>query len=279
MSAILSSLEDFGEPRTKIVAVGPELARKWLDRNMGNRPVSVATVVRYAEEMSKGRWKMTGDPVRFSTTGKLIDGQHRLHAVIKSGVTINVLVITDLQDSIFNVIDTGRGRGKADILSIEYGLPFETTKLLASAATIAYFYEHGAYSLKGALSHEDLAEHVRANPRLISSAQYVHDNVPRLSPAPKSIAAAFFFFASGLEEARAKMFVERFMVGTVLDANDNLLHLRNQCFNARAVRRPMQASDVFGRLVRIWNSERRGKPIKHYGNVSLREGEPYPQII
>lgn len=279
MSAILTSMEDFGEPRMKIVDVTPDVARKWLDRNMGNRPVSTATVQRYAGEMSKGRWKMTGDPIRFSTTGKLIDGQHRLHAVIKSGVSIVVLMITDLQDSIFNVIDTGRGRGKSDILFIEYGLPVETCKLLATSATIAYFYEQGVFSLKGILSNDDLAEYVRSSPRLIAAAQYVHDNVPRESPAPKSLAAAFFYFASGIDEPRAKIFLERFMVGAVLDANDNLLHLRNQCFSARASRRAMLPRDIFGRMVRIWNSERRGKPIKHYGNVSLREGEPYPQFI
>lgn len=279
MTDILSKTLPFGEPQMRVVDVTPEIARQWLDRNLGNRPIAVATVNAYVDEMKKGRWKMTGDAIRFSSSGKLIDGQHRLSAVLKSGIGIRSVVMTGLEDSIFNVIDTGRGRGKSDVLSIEYSLPASITKLLSTAAIIAYCYDHGFYSFKSKISNEDLAEYVRAHPALIRAAQYVHENVPHESPAPKSVAASFFFFAAALDEPRARIFLERFMVGAVLGASDNLLHLRNACFNARAARRPMQVPEIFGRLVKIWNSERRGKPIKYFGNVAIRADESFPQFL
>lgn len=279
MSAILSNQALFGEPTMKVVTVTPDLARQWLERNMGNRPVALAVVTRYAEEMKAGRWKLTGDAIRFSNSGKLIDGQHRLHAIVKAGVAITCVVMTELDDSIFNVIDIGKSRVKSDVLYIEYGLPVETVKLVASSAQLAFFYDHEMYSFKGRISNEELLSYVRQHHGLIHAAQYLREHSPHEAPVPKSIFAAFYYFASALDESRAARFVERFMVGAVDDATDNLLHLRNLCFTQRAMRRPVGVREVFGRLIKIWNSERRNKPIRHFGNTSLRQDEVFPRFI
>lgn len=146
----------------KVVEVTPEMARQWLYRNLGNRPLTNAVVNRYARDMADGRWKMAGDPIRFSKTGKLIDGQHRLSAILKTGLTILCVVVTDLDDSIFNVIDTGRVRSKSDVIYIEHGLPVETSKLLSSSAMLAYCYSNELYSFKPSVTNDELAEYVRA---------------------------------------------------------------------------------------------------------------------
>jgi hypothetical protein len=279
MNSIVPPINTSCEPTIKVVTVTPDLARQWLGRNTGNRPLSSGVVNRYTNEMTNGRWRMTGDAIRFSNTGKLIDGQHRLTAVVRSGVSITSVVIFELEDSIFGLIDDGKPRGRSDVLYIEFGLPVETTKLLSSSALLVHNYENEIYSFKGKISNNEIVEFVRQRPGLIHAAQYVYDNTPRESPVARSIAVAFFHFASELDRGRAERFIERFMVGAVDGVDDNLLHLRNAAFSARSSRRPFGTREMLGRLVKIWNSERRGKPIRYFNNTSLRQDEAFPRFI
>lgn len=263
----------------KMIDVTPAIARQWLDRNIGNRPITTSVVNRYARDIAGGKWKMAGDPIRFSKTGKLIDGQHRLTAILKTGTAVQMVVMTGLGDEIFNVIDTGRARSKSDVIFIEHGLPAETSKLLSSSAALAYCYRHELYSFKPSVTNEELAAYVRDNSGLINATQHVRERVPRECPAPKAIAVAFYFFASQFDPVLADRFLDRFMVGAVDGANDNLLHMRNLCFNSRANRRPFGAAEVMGRLIKIWNSERRGKPIAYFNNTAVRKDESFPRFI
>lgn len=77
---------------TQIMSVTPELARQWLEKNDRNRPLHPPTVRRYADDMRAGRWKLTHQGIAFSPRGILIDGQHRLSAIIECGLTISMMV-------------------------------------------------------------------------------------------------------------------------------------------------------------------------------------------
>lgn len=265
-------------PSVSVVDITPEIAREWLERNTGNRPASPKHVEKLEAAIKDGRWKMTGDPIRFSKTGKLLDGQHRLQAILNSGMTVTCVVMTDLDDEIFDVLDSGKNRQKSDILFIELDLPVETCKVLASSVGWMLDYERGAYGFHGKADKSEVLDFVQANPDTIKSAEYAQA-MPAQSPVPRSIAAMFHFYASKLDQAAAERFLERFMVGAVNGANDNLLHLRNRCFNAKVARRPLSRQQVFAFLIKIWNAERRGKPIKHFNNSALRQDEAFPTFI
>lgn len=99
-----------------IERVTPELAQSWLDLNASNRNVRKDQVSRYARDMSDGNWVVTGEAIKFGQSGKLIDGQHRLMAIVKSGVTVDLLVIKGLPDDVQGVLDSGRARTAADTL-------------------------------------------------------------------------------------------------------------------------------------------------------------------
>lgn len=278
--AILPSdpLASKDHPRIIVVEITPDTARAWLERNIGNRPASPAVVSRYAKDMSSGQWKMTGDPIRFSRTGKLIDGQHRLSAIIQAGVTIQCVVMQDLADEIFDVLDSGKGRGKSDVLSIELGLPVETCKLLASSATLLIDYEREQFSFHGKAGKRDVMEFVQRNPSSIAAAEYAQTLPRRSPPVPRSIAAMFYFHASQRDQQAAARFLDRFMIGAVDGQHDCLLFLRNRCYSASVDRRPLHPSQVISALIRIWNAEQRGKPIKHPQNA-LRQDDTFPTFI
>ena len=96
----------------------PELAKKWLESMPEyQRHASRYTVNTYATDMANGRWmENTGDTIKFNKRGQMIDGQHRCLAVIHSGRAIKVTIATDLDESVFYVLDKGKKRTAADTL-------------------------------------------------------------------------------------------------------------------------------------------------------------------
>ena len=103
---------------SSIQTITPEYASELLAKNFLNRPVNKVTVEDYAAQMSKDLWRLNGEPILISSTGNLIDGQHRLHACIKSGKPFETVVISGVDASVFDTIDTGRVRTGADILNV-----------------------------------------------------------------------------------------------------------------------------------------------------------------
>ena len=68
--------------------ITPEVASQWLMKNIANRKPSKAKVRKLAIDLKEQNWVANADAVRFNKNDVLIDGQHRLMAVIESGVTI-----------------------------------------------------------------------------------------------------------------------------------------------------------------------------------------------
>lgn len=105
--------------KIEIVSVTPELAATWLATNTEkNRRLSKVTVNRYAQDMLRGKWLATGEAIKFDCDGKLIDGQHRLSAVVVSKKSVEMLVVRDLEQATMTVLDTGKSRSAGDALTI-----------------------------------------------------------------------------------------------------------------------------------------------------------------
>jgi hypothetical protein len=76
------------------IDVTPSLAQIWLDSNEFHRPCCQQYVDYFAEQMKSGQRHHHYHPISFDQTGKLLNGRHRLLAVIQSGQTIPMLVVT-----------------------------------------------------------------------------------------------------------------------------------------------------------------------------------------
>lgn len=116
--------------RTEITEIDPILAQEMLATQGKNRPVKTAHVQGLAKDMTEGRWKFDGAPIRFDRDGKLIDGQHRLLAVIASGTSQEFLVIDGITTEAQVVMDSGARRSAGDQLSM-LGAPNSTIRAAA----------------------------------------------------------------------------------------------------------------------------------------------------
>ena len=106
-------LKEIDSVHVSVELITPEMAEELIKRNTNNfRKPDSRTVAAYAKEMSLGEWKLNGDTIKIDYQDGvpvIVDGQHRLMAVIKSGVPIKSIVVRGVNDDGLTV-DRGRKR-------------------------------------------------------------------------------------------------------------------------------------------------------------------------
>lgn len=117
-----------------VAEINPLLAEQWLKTSKGNRQLNRARLTEYIESMKSGLWRVTDQGIGFDAEGRLINGHHRLTAIIASGVTIKSLVVMGLAQDAARFIDIGAGRTPGHVLGMVYGIP--SPKNVAAVARI-----------------------------------------------------------------------------------------------------------------------------------------------
>lgn len=109
-----------GAEGAEIVEVTPEIARRLIETsNRDNRKIKPNVVKKYAKIMKNGDWKFSPETISISKSGRLLNGQHRMMAVLESGVTCRFLFATGFDDEVFSVLDRGAVRTRADALKMD----------------------------------------------------------------------------------------------------------------------------------------------------------------
>lgn len=106
------------QPDVSVELITPEKALEYLGANAHNRTLRIRQVAAYADDLRNGRWTFNGDPIRFDLNGELIDGQHRLHAIIEAAMPVQMIVLRGLRREQMDSIDTGLKRSFADVLKL-----------------------------------------------------------------------------------------------------------------------------------------------------------------
>lgn len=104
--------------RTTYMQVGPDLAAKWLEGNVRNRRIDQKHVDCLAREMSAGRWITNHQGIAFDANGTLVDGQHRLWAILQSGCNVRLAVTVGLSADSIPTIDGVKARSVVDRLTL-----------------------------------------------------------------------------------------------------------------------------------------------------------------
>lgn len=107
--------------KIEILLITPEMAKAWLGLRGPNRRLKPGGVEKYAQDMREGRWRLTHQGIAFDKNGNLIDGQHRLSAIVMSGVSVMMVVTHGVEDVALPDIDIVLKRTVPDCVKISTG--------------------------------------------------------------------------------------------------------------------------------------------------------------
>lgn len=159
--------------------VTPAMATNWLESNSERqRNLNAALVRQYKNQMKKKIWHGdTGEAIKFSKNG-LIDGQHRLHAVIEYGEPVLLLVMRGINDENMTRLDLGKKRSLADIFKIHgMNVPRGMTEpMLASIVNGIYAAREYGKSARKESRSSRIDTIVKSNPSPVELFEFVNAN-------------------------------------------------------------------------------------------------------
>jgi len=117
-----TSLVSSSQPYSQVMNITPSMAQRWLEgANTANRKLSLAYAEKLAEEIRCGRWMLTHEGIAFSPHGVLLDGQHRLQAIVLADKPITMVVWFNISTDALLAINCGKARSIADTLMLAGG--------------------------------------------------------------------------------------------------------------------------------------------------------------
>lgn len=122
----------------EIVTMTPEWACQILAKqNTNNRNMRGAIVKKYAQAILQGEWQLTQQGIAIDKNGVLLDGQHRLAAIVRAEKPVKIAMAVDCEPEIFKVLDTGATRKASDVLHMQ-GVKHRTIAATAIKQLIHY---------------------------------------------------------------------------------------------------------------------------------------------
>ena len=243
--------------QASVETVTPEKALAWLTNAARNRPIIDSAVRRYGADIETGRWKLNGQTIIFDLNDKLVDGRHRLTAVVSTQTDVRMLVVRGVEPDAFETMDSGKTRTLAHTLSIEGHKHAAAT---SAAARIVFAYVSGM-SLRFSPTRSELLELTRRHASIETYAGAIanRDHLIKGMGVPKTSFAAVLAIANeaGDRDQEVKEFIDGFVTGEGLFSGDPRLTLRRWLAKMRAdigVGGARVAEPFFAAAVKAWSA-------------------------
>lgn len=262
----------------EIVTITPALAKEWLRANTHNRPVREARVNGYARMMTAGQWHLNGEAIKRAVDGTILDGQHRLLAIVKSGATITTLVVQGLPSEAQDTMDGGAKRSAGDVFSLRGE---QNAAILGSVARKVWMWEQGdrRFSAKEAPTVPELYALVDKYPGLRRSADIAVRVYSNFRYIPPSVVGCAHHLCSRIDADEAAWFYESLGTGAELPLRHPVLTLRKRVMTDKDNKKVVTDGLHLAQVLTAWNALRRGKDSLTVIKVPLDEDRQAHQVV
>lgn len=255
----------------EIIRVTPSIAKNWLRRNFNNRSVSERIVRDYNTDMIQGRWKCNGEAIKFDVNGQLIDGQHRLNAIVMSNTSHDMLVVRGLDPQVFDSIDIGRMRSTADVMEVKQVPHFHR---VASALAVVLMYDKG------------IGSRVRDRIKPNQSLALLEDNYPDLPKAidelgstkpvllGRSLFDGLYYIFRRSDKHLALEYMKAIRDGIGVESWNAWRQLRERLIRNSTSMNRLDEVHVAAIIIKGWNIARQGRDSSKLGWAPVKEEFP-----
>lgn len=189
----------------KVMNVGPSIASFWLRKSKGNprwksgKMVDPNRVSKIAKDIVDGKWNSGNNSIAFDSNGVLVDGHHRLHAIIKAKQEVECIVVFGINEDGLKHIDENRTRTVSQRTGID--------KAAVAVANCHYWMENGS-SVCNTLTAEETIIFVEEHPLVYDAISLSSAGIRR---APGKKAGIQHALLCALETGVMSEVVEKFM--------------------------------------------------------------------
>jgi len=264
---------------SKIVNVTSEYAIKLLEKNHTGqiRRRNKRHVKKLARLMAEGNWQdLNGDTVVIDTDGRVIDGQHRLLAVIESNCCITTILVTGVSPEAYYSIDLqARNRSLTDVLAIE---GYSNTSPLSSALRSTWYYKRGLALSNNTVwpAVQDLVSLLEGDKEnFLLAISKAHKIRPIL---PGGIATFLFYIFAEIDLSDAETFFSSLKSGLGFERGSAVKLLRDKLLSDLYSKRKLQRIERIGLCFVAWNALRSGKTVRSL-RWTRHNGDEFPVAI
>lgn len=264
-----TELVEVAEPESRRMTLTAPVALDWLQRNKKNRALQDYYVDTLAGAMLRGEWKLNGDAIRFSTEYLVLDGQHRLWALVKAAevnpdVSIDTFVVFGLEPGSQDTMDGGRKRTLSDVLKMHGEV---STMQLAATLNRIHLWRLGEGALRFAgpnrltaaqgLSMLEREPHIRTAVRIAARIRGQLQN-----SVSASLLAPCLYRFDEIDHADSIEFWRQVGLGEGLKRYDPAYELRQAFFKNANRRSKLPTLVMHALIIKAWNAFRAGKPVQ-----------------
>lgn len=243
-----------------VEVITPEIAEEILKNNRreNNRRVRQARVDYYAKMIARNAWDLNGETVKIAYDGQLLDGQHRLLAVVQADAPIEMVVVRGVDPEFFSTIDDGLGRNYSDHLFTN-GYKINAAKIGTAAKICLGFNKRGVFKrLFGKVPPDVILRYVENNPALVEACRYI-TQLGKLMPGSARI--ALYHVLSIVDAVAAELFFDSLFSGANLSEGDPVLTLRNRLTTKRKGVDDAAIDEIVHLVVTAFNKYRKSEKL------------------
>jgi hypothetical protein len=254
------------------ILVTPELATYLLTKNEGNRPFNKANLEYLKNQAISGQWKEISDSIKVTHENKVINGQHRLKVIEELKMPLSLRVETNVDPTIFTVIDTNKVRTGVDTLAIKN---VENASVTATTVRFLKLIENN-FSSNTKVNNGNMSKFIDNNPSLSDSVKF---GVSNYKKGNKVVSAALLSTIHYLLKDNYKIKGEEFLLklalGNDIKANCPAGALRNRFITKKTEKHNSMRSELLLQfMVVAWNKYISGDKVK-----SIKLPNEIPSLI
>lgn len=264
----------------KVVTLTPEDAAHLLESNQSNRPLNQQHVNRIAAQIRSGKWRFNGDTIKISNNNDILDGQHRLWAIISAELPVETILVRGIEQDAFATIDTLRKpRSGSDVLAllgvsnhrstISVGLQWLIRWQRGRSGSVLENYR----APQNRIENSDIEEAYRNNPGMARAAERANKLRGIVQPG---MLAFFYFILTNRNPDLAERMMHTLENPSGIGINDPFFRFRAYCLGDKGRK---DAIVTIALMVKAANAAYEGREVKvlswrNQGSVP----EPFPLL-
>jgi hypothetical protein len=271
--------------KTENLIITPPLAQEWLDtRKKDNCRHSEGKIRRYSKVMAAGGWMLTHQGIAFDPEGKLHDGYHRLHSIVKANIPVEMAVTWNVDPESYKVIDVGFTRTPGHMFRMA-GSTHPDTEAAAVRLMLRYRIALDKGNMPGdSLTTDELTTYWEDHDEVSEIADVILSKGPKWNQFIRpAVGLTLALLATDRRHPinLVKEFLQSVGLGANLGDGSPILHLRNKLTSVKSKKggTRLMAEDYLVMVIRSYNAWVQKRQLKIIYGINVNGENSFPDVL